>query len=301
MELVTKIKVYIRAFRLPFLAASILPFIFGSLYPDQFNFSVFIGGLIAVVATHLGANLINDYADSKSGVDWQDKKFYGFFGGSKLIQEGALAEKFYAVAAIFSFFVALLAVLFLVYYLGNFLVLIYYLLILFLGFSYSHKPFCFSYHYLGEFIIFLLFGLATVMGGYYLQTGIFPSFKSFFLALPFGFFTVLILISNEIPDYREDRAARKRNLVQLFNQKYAYFLYLLIAFFGFLAIFLACVLGFLSFFAIISLGLIYLIVKAAIILKNDYDSKTKLIKSSKLTILNQTWVGVILIFSLLFK
>ncbi|MCX5701432.1 MAG: 1,4-dihydroxy-2-naphthoate octaprenyltransferase, partial [Candidatus Omnitrophica bacterium] len=68
------VKNIIRALRLPFLFASVLPFVFGSLIQKHnFNLSGFLWGLIAVIGAHLSANLINDYADSKSGVDWQDR------------------------------------------------------------------------------------------------------------------------------------------------------------------------------------------------------------------------------------
>ena len=98
---------YIRALRLPFTTASVLPFIAGSLLAKAtFGIGPFILGLISVVMTHLGSNLINDYADSKSGADWQDKKFYTFFGGSKLIQEGVFLETFYFWAGIFCFSLA---------------------------------------------------------------------------------------------------------------------------------------------------------------------------------------------------
>ena len=77
------IKIIIRALRLPFITASILPFIAGSLLAqDDFSFLMFFLGLLTVVMTHLGANLINDYSDSRSGADWKDNKFYGLFGGS---------------------------------------------------------------------------------------------------------------------------------------------------------------------------------------------------------------------------
>ena len=91
-----------RALRLPFLSASVLPFVAGSLFArGDRNPAGFVLGLIAVGATHLSANLINDYADSKSGADWKDRKYYGFFGGSKLIQEGVLKESFYLKTAVF--------------------------------------------------------------------------------------------------------------------------------------------------------------------------------------------------------
>ncbi|MGD9015680.1 MAG: prenyltransferase, partial [Candidatus Omnitrophota bacterium] len=132
---------YIRALRLPFISASILPFILGSFIDKQsFLLGKFLIGLMAVVSTHLGANLLNDYADSKSGVDWQDRKWYTFFGGSKLIQEGELSEKFYFYAAMICFAIAAVCILMLSLFLRNFSIIGFYALILFLGFSYSHKP-----------------------------------------------------------------------------------------------------------------------------------------------------------------
>lgn len=67
---------------------------------DNFSLLPFILGLISVAGMHLGANLINDYADSLSGADWQDRQFWKFFGGSKFIQEGILSPQWYLVSAI---------------------------------------------------------------------------------------------------------------------------------------------------------------------------------------------------------
>jgi 1,4-dihydroxy-2-naphthoate octaprenyltransferase len=60
------IAIFIRALRLPFIVVSILPFIYGSLIERRgFNYGGFLLGLSAVISTHLSANLINDYADSR--------------------------------------------------------------------------------------------------------------------------------------------------------------------------------------------------------------------------------------------
>lgn len=158
------IKNIFRALRLPFLTASVFPFIFGSLIKrESFNFFGFLLGLAVVVFTQLSVNLINDYADSKSGADWQDTHFFGFFGGSKLIQEKVFSEKFYFNSAILFAFFAGVSVIRLAFLLKSTLVIIFYLLIIFLSWAYSQKPLQFSYHRLGEFIIFLLFGPALVM------------------------------------------------------------------------------------------------------------------------------------------
>ncbi len=295
------IKNYIRALRLPFVTASILPFVFGSLIEKYyFTWGSFLLGLVAAVSTHLGANLINDYADSKSGVDSKDKTFYGFFGGSKLIQEGVFSAKFYLMHSIIYFCLALFCVIILAFILKSVLPICCFLVICFLGFTYSHKPFQFAYNYLGEIIIFLLFGPALVMGGYYIQTGIFPDIKSFLLSVPFGLMIMAILFANEVPDYNEDCAARKFNWVRMCGPKNAHWVYSTITSLTIYFIILNVFLGYLNFLVLAVIFLYFLPAKAALILKKEYANKVALVQSSKLTIAFQNVSGLILILSLLF-
>ncbi|MCF7908289.1 MAG: prenyltransferase [Candidatus Omnitrophica bacterium] len=294
----SNIKNYTRALRLPFVTASLFPFIFGSLLSFS-SWLNFILGLTCAIATHLGANLINDYADSKSGADWQDTKFYRFFGGSKLIQEGVFSEKFYLKNAIFAFLLALACVLILAARFKNLSVLGYYLFILFLGFSYSHKPLKFSYHRLGELIIFLLFGPALVMGALFIQTQHFPTLQGFLLSIPLGIFTTAILFANEIPDYLDDRKANKFTLVSLFGPKKSYIFYYLLLLVGFSSIIINVILGYLDWPALLALALALLGYKAGKILKENYADKTKLINSAKMTIALHSLVSIILILSLI--
>ena len=294
------IKNIIRALRLPFTSASALPFIFGSLIPrENFNFLGFILGFIAAVSAHLSANLINDYADSRSGADWQDKKFYEFFGGSKLIQEKVFSEKFYLKLSILFGAISLVCVASLALILKSPLPIGLYLVIIFLGWSYSTKPLQLSYHRLGELIIFLLFGPALVMGGYFIQTGIFPDLKSFVLSLPFGFLTTTILFVNEIPDYPQDHKAGKFTWVSITGQKKAFIIYYFLVFSAFISIAISGKLGYLNKFSYLSFILILLSLKTINILEKYYDDKMRLIESSKLTIMLQAFVGIILIISLI--
>ncbi|MDD5070139.1 MAG: prenyltransferase [Candidatus Omnitrophica bacterium] len=295
-----KIKNLARALRLPFLTASVLPYFYGSfIFKNRFSFLPFLLGLISVVFTHLGANLINDYSDSKSGADWQDKTFYGFFGGSKLIQEGLLKESWYFKMSLLFFALAFFSVLGLSFVLEDFTGLFSYFVILFLGLAYSYKPFQFSYHYFGELIIFFLFGPAIVIGAYFIQSGIFLEKGSFILSLPFGFFTALILYSNQIPDYDTDKCSGKLNLVNLFPINKAFIGYYLIASLGFLSILFSFFAGYSSKISLVSLLTVVIIIKAAKILKNDYNLKAKLVVSSRLTILTQNIVGVVLLLDIL--
>jgi len=289
-------KYIIRALRLPFLSASILPFIFGSLIKkDNFNSLGFFLGLIAVAATHLSANLINDYADSKSGADWQDLNFYKFFGGSKLIQEKILPEKFYLRAAVIFALIATLCVILLSFVLKSIFVFIIYSAIIILSWLYSEKPLQFSYHRLGEIFIFILFGPALVMGGYFIQTGIFPDLRSFLVSVPFGLFTTAILFANEVPDFLDDKKAGKLNWVSISGPKKAFLLYYLLMGLAFSVILLIVVLGYLKPWAFLAFIFILPVVKAGVILKNYPFDKAHLVDSSKLTIAAQTLASLVLI------
>ncbi len=290
------IKNIVRALRLPFLSVSILPFIFGSLIArGNFNLINFFWGFLAAATTHLSANLINDYADSRSGADWQDKNFYKFFGGSKLIQERIFPEKFYFKAAVIFAVIATVSVVFLSLSLNRLSVIGYYLAIIILSWSYSEKPLQFSYYRCGEFFIFILFGPVLVMGAYFIQTGIFPDLKSFMLSLPFGFLATAILFANEVPDFSSDKKAGKFTWVSITGTKGAFWLYYLLICLAFSSILLNVIFGYLSFWTLFSLVFIIPAHKAAIILKNFPFDKTRLIESSKLTIMVQSCVSLVLI------
>ncbi|MDD5439123.1 MAG: prenyltransferase [Candidatus Omnitrophica bacterium] len=290
----------LRALRLPFITASSLPFIFGSLVPQHdLKVPEFLLGITAAVSMHLSANLINDYADSRSPADWQDRNFYGFFGGSKLIQEGVFPCSFFFNLAVFFAALAAAAVVTVTILSKSLFVLLAFCVIAFLGWSYSAKPLQFAYRKLGEIVIFILFGPALVMGGYFLQTGIFPDAKSFMLSVPFGLLTTAILFANEVPDLEDDVKSGKYTLVSLTGAGNAYLYYALLTSAAFLTVILNVALGFLKPAALLSLGAAALAIKAAMVLKNYHHDKIRLVESSKLTVLLGTVTAVILIFGLL--
>lgn len=291
---------YIRALRLPFITASVFPFVAGSILA-KINFSLidFFLGLISVIATHLGANLINDYADSKTGADWNDKNFYRFFGGSKLIQEGIFSEKFYLCLALICFGLAFTCIIILAFLLKSISIIGFYVFILFFGFSYSHKPLQLSYHRLGEVVIFVLFGLAPVLGGYFIQTKIFPTYEGFMVSLPFGFLTTAILYSNEVPDFENDIKARKFTWVSLVGKEKAFTIYYLLILFAAASIVANIIFGYLSLWSLLAFVFIVPTIKAANILREKYENKFELIQSSKLTIVAQAIVSIVLIIDIL--
>ena len=291
---------FIAALRLPFVSASALPYIAGSLLarPD-FSGGLFLLGLLAAVATHLGANLLNDIGDSRSGVDWQDLNSYGFFGGSKLIQLGKLSERFYRHVALGCFSVAVVSVLGIAVMRNSFLPIIMLLAIAVLAAAYSLPPLRLSYRYLGEPVIFLLFGPALVMGGYFIQTGIFPSVKAFQLSLPFGLLVMTILFANEIPDYAVDRASGKRTWVAFTGNDFAYLTYGVLLLASLIAIGFNIAAGILSRLSAASLLAILPAVTGLNILKHSYSDKWRCVNSSRATILIFTGIAMLIIIDLL--
>ncbi|MBM3244121.1 MAG: prenyltransferase [Candidatus Omnitrophica bacterium] len=291
-----------RALRLPFISASCLPFIFGSLIKRKdFNVAGFLLGLIIVSATHLSANLINDYFDSKKQTDWQDKRFFGFFGGSKLIQEGIFSESLFFKSALMLGFFSLCCVLILAVLSRSSFVILAYLAIVFLSWQYSARPLSFAYHGLGEAFVFILFGPAAVMGGYFIQGGKFPDLNSFILAMPFGFFTLAILLANEIADLPEDKKTGKYTWPVLLGADKSYLSYFLVMIFGFMSIILGVLLHYLSAFSLISLLFIPQGVKIGLILKKNYDNKFSLLYSSKNIIILHLTISIILIIGIILR
>jgi 1,4-dihydroxy-2-naphthoate octaprenyltransferase len=291
-------RVAIRALRLPFLSASVLPFIAGYFFAaEPFVWATFATGVLAVALTHTGANLINDYADSQSGADWADRQNYVFFGGSKLIQEGVLSEKFYLYGAWVCFAGAFCAIVFLSWLLSTYMIFLYAFVILGLSYVYSQKPFQFCYHRLGELILFILFGPALVMGGYYIQTTTFPHGPSFVLSLPFAFLTTAILFANEVPDYETDKAAGKMTWVSITGAQNAYLLYAALMMLGFVSIVVNVYLGYLNGVAFFSFLLLVPAVKAMRILQTSFKDKTRMMTSSQLTVQAQMITSLILIVS----
>jgi 1,4-dihydroxy-2-naphthoate octaprenyltransferase len=163
------------------------------------------------------------------------------------------------------------------------------------GVFYSQGPLRLSYRGMGEMVVFMLFGPIPVMGGYYLQTGIFPSLKALLLSLPLGFLTTAILFTNEVPDRRTDMASGKRHWAAMIDPGKAYLLYAAIVACAFLSVPANIYAGNLSLFSITSLALILPAWRAGRILKRYHGDKPKLVRSSRLVVLTHALLGIILV------
>ena len=290
-----------QALRLPFTTASVLPYVTGALLaPDPKRMQLFILGLIAVAGTHLSANVFNDYADARSGVDAINPTYFGFFGGSKLIQQGILPVRFFFVAGLALATVSAGAALMAALVLGRPALFLLFALVWTAGWAYSNPPAALVYHGLGELTIFLLFGLATACGGHILQTGKL-GWDAVLVGLPHGFLVAGILIANEVPDAPEDRQAGKNTLVVRIGAERGYLLYALATMLAAAAIGAAVARAILPAAGLAAIPAAVIPAAAAVlILRSAPFDKFKLVKASKLAIAAHIAASLAMIMALLF-
>lgn len=172
----------------------------------------------------MGANVANDYFDSKSKNDWLNKNASPFSGGSQLIQKKLLSPKEVLNIAMICFALAVLTGLIIVIITKSLFVLLLGLIGLLGGYFYTAPPLKFGYRTAGEITIGFLFGILPVYGAYYIQTGLInwiPLLPSVFIAI----LVFLIIFANEFPDYEADNAVNKRTLVVTLGIKRAAYLY----------------------------------------------------------------------------
>ena len=238
---------------------------------------------------------MNDYADSKTGVDWSDSHFYKFFGGSKMIQQGLLSEKWYLKASLICAACAVLALTALFLLIGEPIILIISFASIILGWMYSHKPAALSHRCLGEVAIFIFFGLVPLGAGFYLQSGVIFPAKVVYASLPYSFLITAILFANEIPDLYSDLAANKRTWVSITGLEHAYILYIVLQIAGLISVIFCILRGIFASWTFVSVLFIIPAIKAALIIRRFPHDKLMLIKSSKITITEHAFVGIILL------
>ncbi|WP_067868670.1 prenyltransferase [Neptuniibacter marinus] len=82
---------------------------------------------------------------------------------------------------------------------------------LFGALGYTLEPINYKHRGLAVFFVFWLMGVMMVLGAYFIQTKV-VKVDVFFLSIPVSLFTSLLLLSNEIRDYEDDRDKGIRTL-----------------------------------------------------------------------------------------
>ena len=136
--LIASLKIWIKATRLPFLTATLMPVLLGAAISwsesGRFNILTFFMVLLGVSLLHLAANTCNDYFDHVTKNDWLNKNPTPFSGGSRVIQEGMVSPKGILVFSIACFAAGSMIGLWLNYRMGTNVILFLGITGVFLGF-----------------------------------------------------------------------------------------------------------------------------------------------------------------------
>ncbi len=292
------VKIWLKAIRVPFFTATIIPVILGSTIAwhdtDSFMWLRFWLTMCAALLIHAGTNLANDYFDHLSGCDEVNPAPTPFSGGSRVIQEGSIAPKKILYVSLASFILGGAVGLYLNYLSQGNTILILGIIGVSLGFFYSAGPFRIGYGSLGELAVGVGFGPLMILGSYYVQAQVLP-FKVFLISLPIGILIALVLFINEFPDYFADNLVGKRTQVVILGKKKAVILYHILLSTVYLVIISLVLLKFLPFICLIVLLSLPLALKAFLVSKKNFNKTYELLPANAFTIGLHSLIGLLLV------
>lgn len=169
--------------------------------------------LIFAVMAQITSNLVNDYADFKTGSDNENS-----MGKDRKLVTGEITPKQMLIAITISAILCLLVGLPLIFW-GGWILLPFGLLIIAAAFCYSLGPLPLSYKALGDVAVILFFGIIPVTFTYFILTKkITPEIVSAGLAM--GLVVDELLIVNNVRDVEEDKLHNKITTAVLFGKEF---------------------------------------------------------------------------------
>jgi 1,4-dihydroxy-2-naphthoate polyprenyltransferase len=292
-----RLKIWLKAMRVPFSTATLIPVALGSIaaWHDKadFNWTRFWLALSGALFIHLGTNLANDYFDHLSGCDAKNTNPTPFSGGSRVIQQGLIAPRSILYVSLLLFISGGAIGLYLNYVCGGNAILVIAAIGVFLGFFYSAKPFRIGYGSLGELAVGLGFGPLMVMGAYYVQAQEL-SLRIFLISLPAGILIATVLFINEFPDYFADKAVDKKTLVVIFGKKKAVYIYHLLLGLVYLLIAGLAIFKYLPYMSLAVFLSLPLAIKAYRVSRRHFNQVYELLPANASTIKLHFFIGVLL-------
>ncbi|MFQ5921200.1 MAG: 1,4-dihydroxy-2-naphthoate octaprenyltransferase, partial [Anaerolineales bacterium] len=287
---------FVNATRLPFLTATLVPVLLGTVIAwgdGFFNFGMFLLALLGASFFHLGTNVMNDYFDHTSGADEANLTPTPFAGGSRLVQRGLveptslrnLAWGFYAAGTVVGLILlALTGPELLIFGLVGFL----------LGFLYTAPPIRFVHHGVGEIAIGLGFGPVMVLGAYWVQAQQLST-AALYASIPIGILIAAVLYINEIPDRMWDEKAGKRTLITRISPETSVTGYALLMGAAYLSILLGVAVGVMPLATLLGLLTSPMAWNAFKTLRRHHGYAYRLIPANATTIFAHLFTGLLLI------
>lgn len=203
------LRLWLLAIRPKTLTLALVPVLVGSALAwgeaARLDWSAAFAAGLAALLIQAATNLHNDAADFLRGGDAP-----GRVGPQRVTANGWATPRTVIRAAWISFAGAALCGLYVVW-LGGWPLLLVGLLSILAGWSYTGGPWPIAYTPLGEVFVMAFFGLAAVMGSYWLHAGSL-SWTSLWAALAVGAPAAAVLLVNNTRDADNDRRAGRRTL-----------------------------------------------------------------------------------------
>jgi 1,4-dihydroxy-2-naphtoate prenyltransferase (EC 2.5.1.-) len=299
----SKTKAWIHAFRLRTLPLALSNIFLGSLLAasdHKFSLKIFLLATLTTLFLQILSNLANDLGDSISGADNENR-----VGPERAVQSGVITKKEMTIMVIVFVLLSLASGLWLLWealqllnYTQAFIMLGVGLLAIGAAINYTVGKNPYGYSGFGDLFVFLFFGLAGVMGTYFLHTGDL-NWTIFLPATSVGLLSVGVLNLNNMRDIENDSLSGKKTLVVKIGSETAkkYHLFLI----GF-AILLACAYVFIhwnSFYQLLFVISLPLLIKhTAVVIKNkvarELDPELKKLALSTLLFSLSFGIGLLL-------
>ncbi len=271
-----KAKIWLRQIRAPFLVLTPISVLVGVAVAVYEGYALnalylalaFIGAMLA----HIAVNLLNEYFDYKSGVDFKTLKT-PFSGGSGVLVEGLLSPR--------NVYIVGLACVAAVVGIGAYFFTQHGALILPLGFAGIVLVYFYTTHLTRSPLVCAIapglgFGPLMVMGTYFALTGTYSLSAAMASMVPFFLVSNLLLL-NQFPDVEADASVSRRHLPIAIGRKGAaqvYAVLLVGAYVVLVASVIAGVLPYTALFGLLTLPLGYVVVVGV---RRYYDQLENLI------------------------
>jgi len=192
----------------PILCASVLAYD----YSHSIDTLVLVAILVSALFIQIGTNLYNDAADFERGADNSSR-----LGPDRVTAQGWLTAGTVKQGALFCFFMAFIAGIYLAY-IGGWPIILLGLVSIGCGYAYTGGPKPIAYSPLGELFVILFFGLAAMGGTFYLLSQTIEA-QVFGVGLALGCFAAAILLVNNYRDLDNDVKVDKITLAFYLGRK----------------------------------------------------------------------------------
>jgi 1,4-dihydroxy-2-naphthoate octaprenyltransferase len=216
-----------------------------------FRWALYLSTLVGLILAHAATNMINDYFDTREGVDRPESPtaryrehpiLTGRFRPGQILTAALVV---YAVAVGIGLVLAALRgwVLAGIIAVG-----------VAAGVLYSGRPLRYKHHALGELSVFLMWGPLMVGGTYFIQTSSWQGMLTAVLAsLPQGLWVALVLFANNLKDIGYDEKTGVRTIANLVGRRTAQRIYVAAVAAIYLVVVVEAVIGLMPLWTLVAL------------------------------------------------